>query len=131
MRSDDLMRRHPPTLLFQFVPRILAVAIVLILGLQRGPRPLVNHPSAPVVCSIVENVPGDALKVGQRVEPRVFPASCLDRLPAVPRPLGPGAVAQIDNLRLGNLEADGRCDGDRPPIVQHIPRMERGDPPRI
>jgi hypothetical protein len=31
---------------------------------------------------------------------------------------------------LGDLSADDPSDVQRLPIVKHVPRMERGDPPR-
>jgi hypothetical protein len=40
-------------------------------------------------------------------------------------------VSGIDEaLALGTEASAGRSQGERLPIVKHVPRMERGDPPR-
>jgi len=119
-------------LLSQVVLRFLTLAITLVVGLETGPQPSASRPSTPVVCSADQKVSEDTFKVGQRLEPRVFPAPFLDRLPPVRPSSGPGAVSGANEaLALGDSASDDRSDGERLPIVKHVPRMERGDPPRI
>jgi len=118
--------------LWRIWPTLLAFAIVSVIALQGGPRLALGNVSMPVVCSLEQSAPEDALKVGQRLEPRVFPAPLLDRLPATPSSRLLGAV-DVEAARFVPLAADtdGRSAGDTLPIVKHVPRMERGDPPRI
>ena len=128
--SDDVMPRDT-IILSQVVLRFLSLAITLVIGLEIGPQPPASGPSTPVVCSADQKVSEDTLKVGQRLEPRVFPAPFLDRLPPVRPSYGPGAVSgRNEALALGDAASDDRSDGERLPIVKHVPRMERGDPPR-
>ena len=125
------MPRHA-ILLSQIVLRFLTLAITLVIGLETGPQPSASRPSTPVVCSADQKVSEDTFKVGQRLEPRVFPAPFLDRLAPVRPSNGPGAISGANEaLALGDSAFDDRSDGERLPIVKHVPRMERGDPPRI
>ena len=120
------------TLLGRLWPRLLALAIALVVGMQVGPRPAHESASTPVVCSIDQTALEDAPKVGERLEPRVAPAPLVDRLPTVP----PSArlhpvTTEVACLRPLIMDLDRRLDGDPLPIVKHVPRMECGDPPRI
>jgi hypothetical protein len=112
--------------------RMLAMAIAMVIGLQVTPLPATHGTTTPVVCSFDQSPPDDALKVGERLEPRVFPAPFLDRLPRVAPAAGLGSIAPQEArlVALAN-SSDRRSDGDPRPIVKHVPRMERGDPPRI
>jgi hypothetical protein len=123
--------QRDPIILSQVVPRILTVAITLVIGFQFGPQFFARRLSTQVVCCADQKAPEDTFKVGERREPRVFRATFLDRLPPVRPSCRPGAVSGADEvLALGVLVSDGRSDYGRLPIVKHVPRMERGDPPR-
>jgi hypothetical protein len=129
--ANQMMQRDR-TILSEVVPRLLALAIALVVGLPVGPE-LSTHPaSPPVACSVDQKISGDAYKVGERLEPRVFPAPLVDRLPPVSRLCGPAAVGGASEaVAPGVVASDSRSHGDPLPIVKHVPRMERGDPPRI
>jgi len=120
-----------PTHPSQAILRLLTLAIAVVVGFQVGPQLSARGPSAPVLGSADQKVSEDTFKVGERLEPRVFQAPFLDRLSPV-HPSGRlGSVAGPDEaLAPGASAYDGRSDSERLPIVKHVPRMERGDPPR-
>jgi len=123
------MRRRS---LFQLVlPRALAIAIVVVLGfLHVGPGPAQPISPAPLVTAVEQRGAGDALKIGHRLEPRVWGAPLLDRLPPVPA-TRPNALALADRRAARfDIASDPRSSGRLLPIVKHVPRLERGDPPR-
>ncbi|HMJ53768.1 MAG TPA: hypothetical protein VK540_16900 [Polyangiaceae bacterium] len=125
------MTQRDPIILSQVVPRILTVAITLVIGFQFGPQLFARRLSTPVACCADQQVGEDTLKVGERREPRLSRATFLDRLPPVRPSCRPGALSGANHaLALGVLISDGRSDYERLPIVKHVPRMERGDPPR-
>jgi hypothetical protein len=129
--ANQVMQRDR-TILSEVVPRLLALAIALVVGLPVGPELSAHHASPPVACSVDQKISGDTYRVGERLEPRVFPAPLLDRLPPVRPPCGPGAVGGASEAIAPGVMARGsRSHGDALPIVKHVPRMERGDPPRI
>ena len=111
--------------------RVLTIAITLVVGLKASPQLGARGASIPVIGSADQKVLDDSARVGQRVEPRVSPAHFIDRLLPVCTPCRAGAVfGGGDALALGAEVTDGRSQGERLPIVKHVPRMERGDPPR-
>jgi hypothetical protein len=115
----------------QVVLRLLTLAITIVVGFQVGPQLSVHHTSVPIVGCSDQKVAEDAFKVGERREPRVFAAQFLDRLPpAHPSRHNAAVAAPNEVLALGALLSDDRSYGVRLPIVKHVPRMERGDPPR-
>jgi hypothetical protein len=123
--------QRDPLIASPIVLRLLTLAITLVVGFQVGPRPCARHGSTPVVSSADQKVCADISKTGQRLEPGVFPSRFGDRLP----PLRPSCVvARVCGadqvVALGASVFDGRADAERLPIVKHVPRMERGDPPR-
>lgn len=120
-----------PILLSHVALRVLTIAITLVVGLKVGPQLGARGASIPVIGSADQKVLDDTARVGPRVEPRVSPAHFIDRLlPACPS-CRAVAVADIgDALALGIEASTGRSQGERLPIVKHVPRMERGDPPR-
>jgi hypothetical protein len=123
--------QRDPIILSQVVPRFLTVAITVVLGFQFGPQLFVGRPSTPVVCCADQNGSEHSFKVGERREPRVLRSPFLDRLPPVRPSCRPGAVRASDEaVALGVSVSDGPSDYERLPIVKHVPRMERGDPPR-
>ena len=128
--SDDFMQRGP-LLLSHVALRVLTIAITLVVGLKVGPQLAARGASIPGIGSPDQKVLDDTARAGQRIEPRVSPAHFIDRvLPACPS-YRAGAVAHIgDALALGAEASAGRSQGQRLPIVKHVPRMERGDPPR-
>src|SRR5262245_43422532 len=115
----------------QVVLRLLTLAITVVVGFQLGPQLSPSHTSSQAIGCAEQKVAEDAFKGGDRHEPRVLRAHFLDRLPPV-RP-SDRAAALVDPtaaLAPGNLAFDGRSLAERLPIVKHVPRMERGDPPR-
>ena len=123
--------QREPIIPSQAVLRLLTLAIAVVVGFQVGPQPSAHHPSTPVVGSADQRVSEDTFKVGERLAPRVFPAPFLDRLAPASPSWQLGAIARADEaLAPGARAYDGRSDGERLPIVKHVPRMERGDPPR-
>ena len=123
--------QRPSLLLSQAVLRFLTLAISVVVGFEVGPRLSAHAASAPVVCAADQKVSEDTVKAGERLEPRVSPARVVDRLPPARLPGRHGAVSGADRaLELATFAFDCRSDGERLPIVKHVPRMERGDPPR-
>lgn len=124
--------QRDPTLPSQAVLRLLTLAIAVVVGFQLGPQLSAHPPSTPVVGAADQKVSEDTSKVGERLAPRVFPAPFLDRLAPASPSWQLGALSGPDDaLAPGARAYDGRSDGERLPIVKHVPRMERGDPPRI
>jgi hypothetical protein len=124
--------RPARTIYLQLMPKLLAMAVALVVGVHFGPPLPYAGASAPSVSSIEPRISTDALKVGERVEPRVSPAPLRDRVPPVPlvRVLRP--VASIDARMAAHARTPRvRWDDGHPAIVKHVPRLERGDPPRI
>jgi|SRR5579859_1682836 len=110
--------------------RALAISIALVVASRTGAEPLVRATSAAAVLSFTEHRADPSFKVGGRVEPRVFPAPFSDRLPAVvpSSRVGIFAGARIAVDATSLLER--RVDDRRTSILKHLPRLERGDPPR-
>lgn len=106
------------------------MAIALVVGLEFGPSPAMA--SAPALSSFEPSVESDTLKLGERLEPRVFPASVLDRLPPAPAARRLTAVAVADLRMAAYARAPERHAEDRRSALpmKHVPRLERGDPPR-
>jgi hypothetical protein len=124
--------KRDPIIVSHVVLRFLTLAITIVVGFEVGPQLSARVASTPVVCSIDQKVAEDTLKVGERREPRVFPAPGLDRLSPARPSYHLGAVSSASEaLALRAKVSDGRSDAERLPIVKHVPRMERGDPPRI
>jgi hypothetical protein len=123
--------QRAPILLSHVVVKFLTLAITVVVGFQVGPRVSARDSSVPVVRCTEQKASEDTVKVGQRVEPRVFPAPFLDRFSPVHPFCRPGAVSLADEaLAFGAAVSEDRSRRDRLPIVKHVPRMERGDPPR-
>jgi hypothetical protein len=124
------MKRHPIHL-SHVVVRFLTLAITVVVGFQLGPRLAARSASTPVVGCADQKVSEDTFKVGERSEQRVFRAAYLDRLPPASPSHGSGAVSRAaEALALDSSLSDRRSVVERLPIVKHVPRMERGDPPR-
>lgn len=127
------MRRARP-IHWHLVPKLLAMAIALVVGLGFGPALPPPGASAPAVVSLEPSVvDSDTLKLGDRVEPRVFPASILDRLPSAPAARRLLALANAD-LRMAAYAGAPERRAEQPRFdrpMKHVPRLERGDPPRI
>ena len=120
-----------PTPPSQAILRLLTLAIAVVVGFQVGPQLSGPGPSAPVLGSADQKVSEDTFKVGERLELRVFPAPFLDRFSPAHRSGRLGIVAgPHEALAPGASAYDGRSESERLPIVKHVPRMERGDPPR-
>ena len=120
-----------PTLPSQLVLRLLTLAIGVVVGFQFGPQLSARPPSPPAVCSADHDVSADVSKRGERLEPRIASASFLDRLAPARQSCRLGDVfGRVDPLAAGLAVSDGRPDYAPLPIVKHVPRMERGDPPR-
>jgi hypothetical protein len=113
------------------VLRLLTLAIAVVVGFPLAPAIRACRPSAPVIGSAERKVSDDTVKLGERLEPRALAAPFLDRLTPGRPSWGLGAIHDVDKtLAAGALAYDHRSDSERLPIVKHVPRMERGDPPR-
>jgi hypothetical protein len=120
-----------PTLVSQALPRLLTLAIAVVVGFQLGPQFSAPSASTPLIGSADQKVSEAAFQVGERFERRALQAPFLDRLSPVRASCGLGAVPDADEVfAVGDLASDGRPDHERLPAVKHVPRMERGDPPR-
>jgi hypothetical protein len=109
---------------------IIAMAIALTGGLSLGSGESPNGQGS-MVCSVISPVPADVLKVGDRLEPRVPPAP-LERIPTVSALLGHDVRrVETKSSTWRTRVPDSRAQGERFTIVKHVPRMERGDPPRV
>jgi hypothetical protein len=123
--------QRDPIIPSQGVLRLLTLAIAFVVGFPLGPHVSASGPSASVIGSADQKVSYDATKVGERLEARVLPAPFLDRFAPASPSWGPGAIHDADKtLGPGALAYHHRSDSERLPIVKHVPRMERGDPPR-
>ena len=123
------MPRHglPP---FRTLIRLLAISIALVVASKSGAVPEVQATSAAAVASFVERQADPSLKAGGRVEPRDFPAALSDRLPAVVPHFE--SILQAADSAVGDIaHIERRADDRRASIVKHVPRLERGDPPRV
>jgi hypothetical protein len=117
---------------FQLAARLLSLAIALVVGLHFGPELAPRSSTAPRAWSAELRVADDAVKAGERPEPRVAPAPVVDRLPPVRELDAFELVASAaSRAAAGATAVGGRSDAERLPIVKHVPRLERGDPPRI
>jgi hypothetical protein len=117
----------------QALLKLLATVIAVVVGLHFGPSRARPHSSTPLVSSIEQRVPTDTFKAGDRVEPRVLRAPIVDRLPPIPLPRLLGSLAVVDGSRRPDDVArmpETISEGQRSFFVKHVPRMERGDPPR-
>ena len=122
--------RHP-SLLSQVAFRFMTLAIAFVVGHQFGPQLSARRPSTPVVCTVEQKTSDDTFKAGERLEPRVLKAPLLHRLSAVRPSYGFGTVPRTGEcLAAGVVDSEGPSNSERFPIVKHVPRMERGDPPR-
>ncbi len=111
--------------------RLLAMSIAMVVASRAGADPIVQPRSAAVVASFCPRAADDSLKVGGRLEPRVFPAPLLDRLPPVLPLLRVGTAATTAPIAVTEATLlEGRSDDGRRSILKHVPRMERGDPPK-
>jgi hypothetical protein len=109
----------------------MTLAIAFVVGHQFGPQLSARRPSTPVVCSVEQKASDDTFKAGERLEPRVPKAPLLHRLSAVRPSYGFGTVPYTgESLAEGAVDSDGTSDSGHLPNVKHVPRMERGDPPR-
>jgi hypothetical protein len=109
---------------------LLAMAIAVVIGFHFGPRLTPPAASAPLVSTVEQKVSDDTRKVGERLEPRVFPAPLLERLPPVPRSCDTGDAVELARAAVSQSFVVGRSSAERPTIVKHVPRQERGDPPK-
>ena len=122
--------RRERALLQQLAARLLSLAIALVVGLQFGPELAPQTSSAPRAWSAELRVADDALKAGERPEPRVAPAPVLDRLPPVRATDHLDVLACTATRVAAGVASDDPSDVVRVPVVKHVPRLERGDPPR-
>ena len=131
-RTSPADGRHPSCRAVAWVSRFVAVAIAVVVGLHFGPRPGPHVAASPVATSIVSTASVDSLKVGERLEPRIPPAPLLDRSPPAPSSRSLEAPATPPGqLAIGASALGSRSFGEPIPIVKHVPRLERGDPPRV
>jgi hypothetical protein len=109
--------------------RIVAIAIAVVLGRAAPAYPL-PQARGPIVCSAEQPVKADALRAGERLEPRVAKAPAIDRATRLPAPL----FEQGSDLRPASAAAAhlpvSRARNQRLVVLQRIPRLESGDPPR-
>ena len=123
--------QREPILSSQVVLRFVTLAITIVVGLKVGPELSAHRTSPAIIGNTDHRICDDAIRVGHRLEPRLFRAHFLDRLPAVhPAERAGIIVGASESLALGASAYEGRSDIERLPVVKHVPRMECGDPPR-
>lgn len=123
--------KRDPLILSQVVLRCWTLTITLVVGFQVGPQLFAHRPSTPVVCCADQDISEDTFKAGERLEPRAASGSFFDPLAPAHPSCRSGALSGRDAVgSLSDLSADDPSDVQRLPIVKHVPRMERGDPPR-
>jgi hypothetical protein len=127
-KHDPKMRRALPFPL-RTILRLLAIAVAMVVASRVAPIP--NVRSAAAIVALEQGKSGDhSLRVGERVEPRVLPAPLVDRLPPLPAPgCSFGALSERGSFEQAAV-VDHRSQDERDSIVKHVPRMERGDPPK-
>jgi hypothetical protein len=121
-----------PIHLSHVVPKLLMLAITLVVGFEIGARLSAGPASTPVVffSSADEEVSDGAFEVQGR-EPRAFPVRSGDGLfLSRPSPRVVAACRAKEALALAASVSDHHPDDRRLPIVKHVPRSEYGDPPR-
>jgi hypothetical protein len=124
-----MLRGHIP--LSHVALRVLTIAITLVVGLKVGTHLSASGTTAFGIGNADHKVLEDDFKGRERVEPRLSAAHFLDRgLPAHASNRSSIVSATRDALGLAAAESADRSQGERLPIVKHVPRMERGDPPR-
>jgi hypothetical protein len=113
--------------------KLLAMAIALVVGLQFGPDLVIPNAPMAAVSSLEPGFESDTLKLGERLEPRVFPSSVLHRLAPTPAPQQ-RVPAMVDDIRMAAYAKDPekRREDKRFAIAtKHVPRMDGGEPPRV
>ena len=123
--------KRGPIPLSHVVLRVLTIAITLVVGLKVGPQLAAGAVSTPMVGNAAENALEDSFTVGTRIERRASPTHFFERLLAARPSCHRGVVSRPDEgLALAGAAFESRPQGERLPIQKHVPRMERGDPPR-
>ena len=110
--------------------RIVAIAIAVVIG-RSGPALQTRESAGPIVCTADDAPKADFLRAGERAEPRVAPAPPHDRavwLPIV-APVAARADLRSEAQMLALLPATQAKDHRRI-VLQRVPRLESGDPPR-
>lgn len=129
-RFADLMLIRPIPLSLVAL-RVLTLAIALVVGPGAGPHMSARGATAVVVVHVDQQVLEEAYKGGQRVERRLSPAHWLDRFLTAPSSCRWSVISDhVDALALDDATSADRSPGGQLPIVKHVPRMERGDPPK-
>lgn len=107
------------------------MAIALVVGRAPALQP-VRHAAVPVVCGADQPAKADALRAGERAEPRVAPAPETDRALRVPALLAPreSSDARLPSATAALLPVSQARD-QRVSVLQRIPRLEPGEPPRV
>jgi hypothetical protein len=128
-RPKTSMQRDPSSLM-HVVLRCLTLAITLVVGVRVGPQ-VTAGPSPASAVSLADPALGeDAIRPAPRVELRGMGAPAFERLALV----APSYRVSVASLPVAIAEArhvvDIRARGEQRPIVKHVPRLERGDPPR-
>jgi hypothetical protein len=118
------------SILTQAILRIVAIAIAIVIG-HTAPALETRQAAGPVVCSTEGPTKADALRAGERAEPRVAPAPPLDHVARLPvyEPAGRCPAFHLEARALALLPASQARD-QRLIVLQNIPRLESGDPPR-
>ena len=111
------------------VLRFLTVAITLVVGARVGPQVATGVSPSSAVSLTEQALCDDAVRPAPRVESRSVGAPVVDRLSVaasyrLPTLSPPSEIADVGHV------VDIRSRGEQRPIVKHVPRMERGDPPR-
>ena len=109
---------------------VIALAIAVVVGRATPPYHAIAHRGT-TMCSAEQPTKVDALRAGERLEPRVAPAPPTDRAPPLP-PFWLARTAHEPRVappRAVDSSPEGARDR-RIVVLQRIPRLESGDPPR-
>lgn len=127
-KTTSMQRDHSSPV--HVVLRCLTLAITLVVGVRVGPQVAAGATGASAI-SLAELTTGeDAVRPAPRAELRGMSAPAFERLALVAPCYRVPVVSLPAEIAGARHVVDIRARGEQRPIVQHVPRMERGDPPR-
>jgi hypothetical protein len=125
------LRSHVAPLWVQALTKTIALVIALVVGRAAPVLPPVEA-LGPVVCTAPQTAEADTLRAGERLEPRVAPAPFYERTPRVPPAIVEVEPSQAPHRAFAALRLPIRAAYlQRSVVLQNVPRLESGDPPRV